>query len=109
MDLELRRSIIGARHVLVVTGDVDLVSLPRFNDALARLVADTTGATTVVDLDGVGLLEDAALGLLLGAAGRARQGAGDVVVVATEPRLRSRLTTTGFDRAITVTNSVSTS
>lgn len=106
MEMELRRGTVGDRHVLVVTGDVDLVSLPRFNDALARLINDAKGATVAVDLDGAGMIEDAALGLLLGTAGRARAGAGDLVVVATEPRLRARLTVTRFDRAVTVASSV---
>lgn len=106
MDLELRRTVIGTRHVLVVSGDIDLVSLPRFNDALVRLVTDNASHTVAVDVDGAGLIEDAALGLLLGAAGRARTAQGDLVVVATEQRLRSRLSTTGFDRAVVVANSV---
>lgn len=109
MDMELRRTTVGSRHVLVVTGDVDLVSLPRFNDALVRLVSETSGAIAAVDIDGAGHIEDAALGLLLGAAGRARTSQGDVVVVATESRLRARLSNTGFDRAVTVTHSIASS
>lgn len=106
MEMDLRRGTVGDRHVLVVAGDVDLVSLPRFNDALSRLVADAKGATVAVDLDGAGMIEDAALGLLLGTAGRARASDGDLVVVATEPRLRARLSVTRFDQAVTVASSV---
>lgn len=109
MEMELRRSIVAQRHVLVVNGDIDLVSLPRFNDALARLVGEAKAATVVVDLDGTGVMEDAALGLLLGAAGKARGSGGDLVVVCTEPRMRARLEHTGFDRAVVVANNVSTS
>ena len=50
--------------------------------------------------------DDAALGLLLGAAGKARTAGGDVVVVCTEPRLRERLMITGFDKAIIVRHSI---
>ncbi len=107
MELSLRRSRVGDRHVLMVTGDVDIVSIPRFNDALSRLVTDGKGSTVVVDLDGAGLVDDAGFGLLLGAAGRARAAAGDLVVVSTEARLRQRLTDTGFDRAVTVVQSIS--
>ena len=107
MDMELRRAHIGHRQVLVVTGDVDLVSLPRFNDALLRFIGEFPGDTVAIDLDGTGLIEDAALGLLLGTAGRARSAEGDVVVVATDTRLRARLAITGFDRAITVANTIS--
>jgi anti-anti-sigma regulatory factor len=45
--------------------------------------------------------------LLLGAAGRARNTGGDLVVVSTEPRMRQRLIDTGFDRAVTVVESIS--
>lgn len=102
----LRRSQVGEVQVLMVSGDIDLPSLPRFTDSLVRLVTDAPGRTTVVDLDGSGIVDDAALGLLLGAAGRARTGGGDLVVVSTEQRLRSRLAETGFDRAVTVTDSI---
>lgn len=107
MELTLRRSQVGERHVLVVSGDIDIVSIPRFNDALTRLVTDGRGSIVVVDLDGAGLVDDAGFGLLLGAAGRARSAGGDVVVVSTEPRLRQRLVDTGFDRAINVVQSIS--
>lgn len=107
MELTLRRTQVGGRHVLVVTGDVDLGSLPRFNDSLSRLVADDPGNVVVVDLDGAGLVEDAALGLLLGTNGRARSSSGSLVVVCTEPRLRKRLSETGFDQAVSVAASIS--
>jgi anti-anti-sigma factor len=107
MDLSLRRSHVGERHVLVVAGDIDIVSIPRFNDALTRLVTDGRGTKVVVDLDGAGLVDDAGVGLLLGAAGRARNTGGDLVVVSTEPRMRQRLIDTGFDRAVTVVESIS--
>lgn len=106
MEMTLRRSQIGDRNVLVASGDLDLVSLPRFNDALSRLVSESTGQTVVVDIDGTGLVEDAVLGLLIGAAGRARVGAGDLVVVCTEPRMRERLAQNGFDRAVTVSATI---
>lgn len=106
MDLTLRRANVGDTHVLMASGDIDLPSLPRFTDALARLVADAPGSRVVVDLDGTGIVDDAALGLLLGAAGRARSGGGDMTVVSTESRLRTRLAETGFDRAVTVSHSI---
>lgn len=107
MELSLRRSVVGDRHVLMVAGDIDIVSIPRFNDALSRLVTEGKGSTVVVDLDGAGLVDDAGFGLLLGAAGRARTAHGDLVVVSTDTRLRQRLAETGFDRAITVLTSIS--
>ncbi len=106
MDLALRRTLIGKRHVLIVSGDVDLPTVPRFNEHLLRLVADAPGDTVVVDIDGADVVDDSALGLILGAAGRARSLGGDVVVVATGERMRQRLAENGFERAVTVSSSI---
>ena len=107
MHLSARRTTVAGRHVLVVEGDVDLATVPRFLDALTRLVADAGDSTAVVDLDAAGTVDDTALGLLLGAAGRARVAGGDLAVVCTEPRLRRRLADNGFDRAVSVVSSIS--
>jgi anti-sigma B factor antagonist len=55
-----------------------------------------------VDLDGVGVLDDSGLGVILGAAGRAREAGGDLVVVCSDARLVARLQLTGLDRAVDV-------
>ena len=62
-------------------------------------LADHAGRTVAVDLDGVDALDDTGLGVLLGAAGRARQAGGDLVVVCASEHLRARFTLTGLDRA----------
>ena len=107
MSMSLRRTVIGERHVLVVEGNVDLATLPRLSDALTRLVSDAGASTCVVDIDAAVTLDDASLGLLLGAAGRARGANGDLAVVSTDARMRQRLADTGFDRAVRVTSSIS--
>jgi anti-sigma B factor antagonist len=100
MDLVARHTRIGDIAVLQLSGEVDLATLPRLSDSLTRLTA--SGGTVAVDLDGVQLLDEAGLGLLLGAAGRARQAGDDLVVVCTSGSLRDRLSLTGFDRAVRV-------
>lgn len=106
MELVARQTTIGLLQVLQLSGEADLATLPRLSDVLTRLVASSTG-TSVVDVDGMVVLDDAGLGLLLGAAGRARQSGGDLVVVCSAGLLRSRLATTGFDRAVRVVDSLS--
>jgi len=106
MELSLRRSAIEDLHVLVVSGDIDLTAIPRFSDAVSRLVIDSGSHIGVVDLDGTDTMDDTALGVLLGAAGRARKSNGDLVVVATTDRIVERLERTGFSRAIRVIASV---
>jgi len=106
VDLSHRLAVIAGKNVLALAGDLDLSTLPRFGDGLARLTAAAGTTTAVVDLDGVGYLDDAALGLLLGAAGRSRTGGGDLVVVASDDRLRRRFTGNGFDRAVRVVSAI---
>ena len=48
------------------------------------------------------MLDDSGLGVLLGAAGSARQGGADLVVVCNNNRLRERFDVTGFSRAVEV-------
>lgn len=105
MDLQTRQSVVGGITVLALTGEVDLSTLPRLADALTRLVA--VGGPVAIDLDGVAVLDDAALGLFLGAAGRARRLGHDLSIVCTNPVLRGRLSETGFDRAVHVGERIS--
>ncbi len=66
----------------------------------------TRSETVAVDLDAVDALDDIGLGILLGAAGRARRGSGDVVIVCGNAALREQFAVTGLDRAISVTPSL---
>ena len=47
-------------------------------------------------------IDDAALGLLLGAAARAREAGGDLELVCSNERVRARLASTRVDRCIAV-------
>jgi anti-sigma B factor antagonist len=102
VDLVCRNVIVAGMPALVVTGEIDLASVPMLHGALLRLVADHHGTTVAVDLDGVNVLDDTGLGVLLGAAGRAREQQGDLVVVCTTPRLLQRFQISGLARAIEV-------
>jgi anti-anti-sigma factor len=93
--------------VVTVDGIVDLSSVGRLHDDLARTVRQHPGVALVVDLDGVSVLDDAGLGVLLGAAAATRDTGGDLEVVCTRPALRERLTQTRFDRAVVVRGSIS--
>lgn len=105
MDLQARQTTVGDTTVLALAGEIDLATLPRLADALTRLV--TVNGPVAVDLDGVFVLDDAALGLVLGTAGRARRQGHDLVVVCTNAVLRERLADTGFDRAVRVLERIS--
>lgn len=102
VELNLRRARVGSAEVLHVSGEIDLATIPAFHSSLVRFSNEHPGAALVVDLDGVSACDDSALGVLLGAAGRLREGGGDLMVLCTETSLCSRFTRTGFDRAVRV-------
>ena len=97
---------VAGRAVVVLTGSADLSTVPTLQNALARVIVERQGETVAVDLDAVDTVDDVALGLLLGAAGRARRNGGDIVIVCANEHLRDRFAVTGLDRAITVTTSL---
>jgi anti-anti-sigma factor len=102
VDLQVRLAMVGDTPTIGLGGLVDLGSVPLLHDVLTRAVLDHPGETIVVDLDGVVSFDDVALGLLLAAAGRARELGGDLEVVCSSDRLLDRLASTRFDRAVTV-------
>lgn len=106
MELSLRHTTVAGVDVLSVAGEIDLATLPRFRDALTKLVDANPGRRVAVDLDGVSLLDDTGLGVLLGAAGRARETGGEIVVVCTGQSLRERFELTGLARAVRLVSAV---
>ena len=102
MELRCRLDTVGDRPVLHALGEIDLATLPVLHDQLTRAISLHQRTTLWVDLDGVTTLDDTGVGVLLGAAGRARELGGDLRVVCTSPRLLHRFALTGFDRAVAV-------
>ena len=102
MDLVCRLTTIGDTPVVTVSGELDLASAPELRNVLVRAISAHRGATVTVDLDGVSAIDDTGLGVLLGAAGRAREAGGDLRLVSSSPRLRARFDVTGLSRAIEV-------
>lgn len=106
MSLRAETTDVAGRAVLVLSGSVDLSTVPALQNALARVVVEHPGETVAVDLDAVDVLDDIGLGIIIGAAGRARRSGGDVVLVCGNALLREQFAITGLDRAITVSASL---
>ena len=102
MVLQCRTVRFGELSTLVLDGELDLGSLPSLHNALGRLLVDARGEVIAVDVDGLTLVDDAGLGVLIGAAGRAREAGGDLVLVCTNGRLLERFAISGLARAIEV-------
>lgn len=107
MPLRVAASLVAGRSVVALSGALDLSTVPALQNALTTAILDNPATTIAVDLDGVEAIDDVALGVLLGAAARARRGGGDLVVVTGDDALRQRFALSGFDRAITVAASLS--
>ncbi len=106
MDLRTNASTVGGIPTVAIDGVVDLASIAVFRDALLRTIHSNSGELVVADLDGVAALDDAGLGVLLGAAAAARQADGDLEIVCNSERLRMRLERTRLDQAIAVRTSI---
>ena len=106
MQVHTRVDNVGGSIVVAVDGLVDLAAVGCLHDDLARAVRQHPSVTLLVDLDAVTVLDDAGLGVLLGAAAAARSAGGDLEVVCTRAALCERLQLTGFDRAVRVRASI---
>jgi len=106
VDLRTQLTTVAGLPTVTVEGVVDLASIAPLRDALLRAVHANPAATVLVDVDAVTAIDDAGLGILLGAAAAARQAEGDLEIVCSSDRLRLRLERTRLDRAITVRDSI---
>lgn len=84
-------------------GELDAFTVSQFRQALAELASSPR---LVIDMSGVPFVDSAGLGALIGGIRRAREQGGDVVVACNRPSLVRTLRTTGFDRIVTMTDTV---
>ena len=84
-------------------GELDAYTVSQFREALGTL-ADKQ--YLLIDLSAVPFMDSAGLGALIGGIRRARELGGDVAVACNRPTLTRLLHTTGFDRIVTVTETV---
>ena len=99
-------STVGDAVVVAVDGVIDLAAVGTLHGDLTRAVRRHPGDTLIVDLDGVESIDDAGLGVLMGAAAAARSTGGDLQVVCNRAALRARLQSTRFDRAVDVRSTI---
>ena len=85
--------------VVAMAGELDLATVPRLRDRLVRVISEHPGEMVVLDLDGLSAVDDAGLGVLVGALRRARVHGGDVSLVCTSAELLELFALTRLDRA----------
>ncbi len=86
--------------MLLVIGDIDLGTIPYFAQIMFKTIDDHLAQHIALDLDDVGTIDDVGLGIILGAAGRARAHGGELILIASDSKLRKRFAVTGLDRAV---------
>lgn len=84
-------------------GELDAYTVGQFRDALTNLAQ---AKRLLIDLSDVPFMDSAGLGALIGGIRRARENEGEVAVACSRPTLTRLLHTTGFDRIVTVTETV---
>ena len=102
IEFSVRPADIGAReHVLTLAGELDLYSAPELERALAESL-DAGARTIVLDMLGVTFLDSTGLGVVTGAAKRARSAGGELVLVIDRQDVLRVFRITGLDRFLTL-------
>ena len=84
-------------------GELDAFTVSQFRQALAELASNPR---LLIDMSRVPFVDSAGLGALIGGIRRARELGGDVAVACNRPTLTRLLKTTGFDRIVTVAETI---
>jgi anti-sigma B factor antagonist len=84
-------------------GELDAFTVSQFRQSLAELASSSR---LLIDMSAVPFVDSAGLGALIGGIRRARELGGDVAVACNRPTLTRLLRTTGFDRIVTVVETV---
>ena len=90
--MQLSSSIIrdGSQSVLVFAGEIDLATVPECSDMLTKFVDDHAGSDLAVDMRQVSALDDTGVGVILGAAARARASGSHLALVIDDQHMRAR-------------------
>ena len=95
MDLKLGHHAKDGIEIIDVQGEIDMYTAPRLRDLLIDLVSKGS-YQLVVNLDRVGFLDSAGLGVLVGGLKRVRARDGSLDLVCTQQRILKILKITGL-------------
>ena len=88
--------------VLTPVGELDAFTVSSFRQEVAQV----GGSQVVIDMSGVPFLDSSGLGALIGAIRRVRELGGNVAIACNRPSVEHLLRTTGFDRIVTLSETV---
>jgi anti-sigma B factor antagonist len=84
-------------------GELDAYTVSQFREALSGLASSPK---LLIDMSWVPFVDSAGLGALIGGIRRTRENGGDVAVYCNRPTLTRLLLTTGFDRIVTMAETI---
>jgi anti-sigma B factor antagonist len=93
----------GAFAICRPVGELDAFTVTRFRRAFAAVAS---APRLIIDLAGVGFVDSAGVGALIGGIRRVRELGGEVAVACPRAGLNRVLQTAGLDRLVTVVSSV---
>ena len=96
---------LGDTFVVTASGELDLYGADALREELDR-VHECGAVRLIVDLLGVSFIDSTALGLLVGAAKRARAAGGRIVLVSDDPRTLRVFEVTGLDGVFALEHSL---
>jgi anti-sigma B factor antagonist len=93
------------RHVVAVTGEIDLFTAPEFKQRVAAPI-DAARTHVIVDLTATTFIDSSSLGVLIGAHRRLRRHGGRLVIVCTNDAIAKTFRITGLDSVFTIVGSL---
>lgn len=97
LEIEIKKD--GGYTLCRPVGELDAYTVGTFREALTEVAEEKK---LVIDLSEVPFMDSAGLGALIGGIRRTRENDGDVSVACSRPTLTRLLHTTGFDRIVSV-------
>ena len=91
----------GGLAVIVLGGEVDIYTAPRFKECMLELLDDGV-ERLLVDMSGVTFIDSTALGVLIGGLRRVHDADGMMALVVTTSAVQRVLTITGLDRVFDI-------
>jgi anti-sigma B factor antagonist len=89
------------RHVIALTGEVDLYTAPELKSQMLELIAN--GATdVVVDFTNTTFIDSTTLGVLVSGVKRLREKGGTLSIVCSDRNITKIFEITGLDRVFTI-------
>jgi len=90
-----------ARHVIALTGEVDLYTAPELKTQMLEVIAN--GAMdVVVDFSNTTFIDSTTLGVLVGGVKRLREKGGRLSIVCSDRNITKIFEITGLDRVFTI-------